>query len=294
MTDPLPLSPGVQQRELRQEMSDGVVLRVLEFIPPQGESPQEPVIVFVSGAISPLSAWQAILEVLTARYTVLFVETREKESAGLPAGQNVDFGMDRFRKDLEEVLRERVPGTRRYCFVGCSLGATVILEHLARAESLPLTSVLIAPNTDFRVPAWLLTPARTVPLWLVNALKPILKWYYGNVLVDVAREPEQAARYRQMIDSAEPSRLRAAALALQKYQGWDSLSKVSTPVLVATGESDTLHPLEKMKKIVSAMPRARLHLMASDRETHSAALGRLAIDTITAALSQQEPPSPTT
>ena len=296
MTDPIPsmsdelrLSPGVQQRKLRLEMSDGVVLRVLEFIPPQGENPQEPVIVFVSGAISPLHAWQAILEVLTARHTILFVETREKESARLPVGRSVYFGMDRLREDLDEVLRERVLGTRQHCFAGCSLGATVILEHLARTESLPLATVLIAPNSDFRVPLWLLTPARMIPLPLFNSIKPLLKWYYGKVLVDVESEPEQAARYRQMIDSAQPARLRRAGLDLQRYRGWDTFAKVTAPVLVVTGESDTLHSLPKMKKIVSTLPNAQLEIMASDRDTHSAAFGHLVIDRIATAMADQGP-----
>ena len=288
MTDSIPLPPGVHQQEFRLEMSDGVVLRLLEFSPPHGDDSLKPVIVFVPGAISPLYAWQAILEVLTVRYTVLYVETREKGSARIPAGSRVDFGMDRLRQDLDEVLEKKVPASRQHCFVGCSLGATVILEHLARVERLPLASVLIAPNSDFRVPSWLLIPARLVPIRLFNAIKPILKWYYGKVLLDVESEPEQAARYRQMIDSAQPSRLRAGALALQKYQGWETFAKVTAPVLVVTGESDTLHPLQKMKKIVSALPNARLHLMASDRETQSQALGLLAIDTITSARSQEE------
>jgi len=290
MTEPISLPPGVLQQEVGLEMSDGVILRVLEFIPPHGEKPQDPVIVFVSGAISPLSAWQAILEVLTTRYSVIFIETREKESARLPAGRTVDFGIDRMREDLEEVLRERVLATRQHCFVGCSLGATVILEQLARSENLPLATVLIAPNTDFRVPFWLLLIARMLPLRLFNALKPLLKWYYGDLLLDVKSEPEQAARYRQMIDSAQPSRLRATALALQPYRGWETFAKVTAPVLVVTGESDTLHPLSKMKKIVSVMPNARLQIMASDRETHSAAFGFLVTETIATALSDLDHP----
>lgn len=284
MTEPIPLFHGVVQRESWQEMSDGVSLRVLEFTPPSGEDHRNPVIVFVPGAISPLPLWLEILEVLTLRYSVVYVETREKNSARLPDIRRVDFEMDRFRDDIGEALRERVPEDRRHCFVGASFGATIILEHLARAERPPLTTVLIAPNSDFRVPSWLLTPARLVPAGLFGAVKPVLKWYYGKVLLDVESEPEQAARHREMIDSAEPLRLKRAALAIQKYRGWETFPNVIDPVLVVTGRSDTLHSLRKVERIASLLPNGRLQIMASDRETHSAAFGHLVVDTIAAAV----------
>ena len=289
MTEPIPLFPGVSQKETWLEMSDGVSLRVLEFTPPSGDDPQEPVIVFVPGAISPLPLWLEILGVLTPRYSVVYWETREKNSARLPEVRRVDFGMDRFRKDVDEVLRKKVLEDRKHCFVGASFGATVILEHLARAEKSPLTTILIAPNSDFRVPFWLLAPARLIPGRLFSAVKPVLKWYYGKVLLDVESEPEQAARHREMIDSAEPFRLKAAALAMQKYRGWNTFPKITEPVLVVTGKSDTLHSLPKIEKIASVLPDARLQIMASDRETHSAAFGSLVLDAIAAAMSDQRP-----
>jgi pimeloyl-ACP methyl ester carboxylesterase len=265
-------------------MSDGAALRVLEFRPAAQGNPEDPVIVFVPGAISPLPLWLEILEVLTARFSVVYVETREKNSARLPDVRNVDFGMDRMRADLKEVIAEKVPGDRLHCLVGASFGATVILEHLAKGVRSPFATILIAPNSDFRVPAWLLIPARLIPVSLFFAVKPVLKWYYGGVLVDVEKEPEQAARHREMIESADFPRLKSAALAIQSYSGWETFPKVTQPVVVATGKSDTVHDLSKVKKIVSALPNARLTIMESDRATHSSEFGLLVVETIKEAL----------
>jgi alpha-beta hydrolase superfamily lysophospholipase len=275
-----PLFPDVLQEETWQEMSDGAAIRVLEFRPATQGNPEEPVIVFVPGAISPLPLWLAILEVLTARFPVVYVETREKNSARLPDVRKVDFGMDRVREDLKEVLVEKVPEDRPHCLVGASFGATVILEHLAEGARSPLATILIAPNSDFRVPAWLLIPVRLIPVSLYFAVKPVLKWYYGNVLVDVEKEPEQAARHKEMIDSADFLRLKSAALAIQSYSGWKTFPKITEPVLVVTGESDTLHDLSKVERIVSAVPNARLTMMESDRATHSSEFGVLVLETI--------------
>ena len=265
-------------------MSDGAAIRLLDFRPAKQGSPDDPTIVLVPGAISPLPLWLEILEVLTARFPVLYLETREKNSARLTDIRNVDFKMDRFREDLEEVLEGRIPRERAHCLVGASFGATVILEHLASGGRVPKTTILISPNSDFRVPKWLLVPARMIPVGLFGLVKPILKWYYGGVLVDVEKEPEQAARHREMIDSADPLRLRTAALAIQEYSGWETFPNVTEPVLIVTGETDTVHDLSKVKKIASTIPKAEFQIMESDRATHSSEFGELVVDTIDALL----------
>ena len=263
-------------------MSAGVALRLIEFHPPAKGSPRDPIIVLVPGAISPLPLWLEILQVLTAHFPVLYLETREKNSARLTDVQNVNFRMGRFREDLREVLEERIPRERDHCLVGASFGATVILEHLAVDGRSPMATVLISPNSDFRVPRWLLVPARLIPVGLFGLVKPILKWYYGRVLVDVEREPEQAVRHGEMIDSADPLRLRTAALAIQDYDGWETFPKVTDPVLIVTGETDTLHDFSKVKRIASTIPNARFQVMESDRETHSSKFGELVVDILDA------------
>lgn len=286
MTGLAPLFPGVIQSESWQEMSDGAAIRVLEFRPAAQGNPEVPVIVMVPGAISPLPLWLEILQVLTARFPVVYVETREKNSARLTDVRSVDFRMARMREDLKEVLAEKLPRDRDHCLVGASFGATVILEHLALAEGLPLATILISPNSDFRVPGWIRTPARFIPAGLFGLVKPVLKWYYGGVLLDVEKEPEQAARHKEMIDSAEPLRLKTAALAIQAYSGWETFPKVQQPVLVVTGESDTLHSIDKVRKIASLLPNGRFQVMESDRATHSSEFGELVVETIDALMGQ--------
>lgn len=284
VTAPLELpfpAAGVREAEGRATMSDGVTLRLLNF-EPAGPA-RAPLVIFVAGWLSSVEDWRPVLDVLTSCHRVLYVETREKTSAWLPAGRRCDFSMERLRRDLAEVLEARVPAGSPFCLMGSSLGSTVILEYLSRVERRPHLTLLVAPTITFRLPSWVRITGGYLPISFVSALKPVAKWYLRHLRLDPAREPEQAAGVARNIDRAEPGRLRAIAMALDAYAGWDMLARVSAPVIVVAGATDRLHDLDTVRKIVSMMPDARLHMMASNRETHSPVMGHWAADVFTTA-----------
>lgn len=266
-----------EQRTIR--VSDGVSLRIFEFTAPDAV-PDKPPIVFLPGWISSIEGWRSVLEVLAREHRIVYVETREKRSADLPDGGDVDFSMDRLSMDLHEVLREAVPPAEPFCLMGSSLGSTVILDYLSRRLRQPVLAILVAPNLIFRLPRWVVTAAKRLPASTYTVMKPILKWYLCTFLLDAEKEPEQAERYRRNLDAAEPRRLRANALELDDYSAWDRLPRITAPVLVVAGESDSLHHMEDIERLASMLPEARLEIMASNRETHSARLGHLALQEI--------------
>jgi pimeloyl-ACP methyl ester carboxylesterase len=249
-------------------VSDGVALRLLRFGPSTDRESPAPFIVFVPGVLSPVASWQAVIDVLATRFPVLYVETRDKAGATLPR-RTVDFSMSRFRTDLHEVIEAKVPPGTPLSLVGSSLGSTTILEYLASRARTPVVSVVVAPNATLRVPGWLLPLARMAPvsLWQ-STVRPVVRWYFSAYLVDRS-EPEQTAKYRQYIDAAEPGRLRRMAVALHPYELWESLPGVASRVIVVAGRTDRLHSLADTERIVRNLPNARLHLMESNRETHS-------------------------
>lgn len=277
------LAPGASAEERYFQVSDGVSLRTVSFTPPP-QAPGKPPIVFLPGWISAIEGWREVLEVLTAEHPVLYVETREKASARLPDRGGLDFSMERLCADLDEVLSDRLGPDEAFCFFGSSLGSTLILEYLSRNERRPLLTLVVAPNVVFRLPSWVVLAARALPAGAFALLRPIMKWYLCTFMLDAEKEPEQAERYRKSLDTAEPRRLRANALELKDYSGWDRLPRVRAPVLVVAGRSDSLHHMDDMKRMVSVLPDARLEIVESNREAHSAKMGRLTVAEIEKAM----------
>ncbi len=272
-------SDGTAISEYYFYTSDGVALKIIDFIPP-GNERHQPVIVFVAGWISHISGWKAVLKEITSRYRTFYLETREKISARLPVDTAVEFSIERMRTDLDEFVLAKVPADSPFCFIGSSLGSTIILEYLIENSRQPVDAYLIAPNCEFRFPLWFVMAVRVLPLSLYPFMKSVLKWYLRNFRLDKRREPEQVKKYESTIDAAEPKRLKASALALRGYSLWHKLSEVKSPVMVIAANTDILHSASEIKTMVDLIPCGRLEIMASNRETHSAKAGVFIADQI--------------
>jgi pimeloyl-ACP methyl ester carboxylesterase len=269
---------GVKVTEDYVEVSDGVALKVIDFLP-ECDGPEKPAVVFVAGWISLISGWQDVLKQLIPRYRTIYIETREKVSARLPEG-SADFSVARMSLDIHEILNQSVSLKRPFCFVGSSLGATVVLDYLSQNLRQPSHAILIGPNAEFSFPVWSLPLIRLLPAFLYAAVKPGLKWYLRNIRLDKHRESEQVKKYEGTIDAAEPRRLKANAWALRNYKLWDKLPEVKAPVLIIGARSDILHGMDIMKRMVALMPCATLEIMESNRETHSEKAGNLIVKQI--------------
>ena len=269
--------PDVRLEEGYVVVSDGVTLRIIDFVPPC-DTPERPMVVFVAGWISLIRGWKDVLKRLTPRYRTLYVETREKVSADLPRHpRRVDFSMPRMSRDIGEILEAKVGPEKRYCLAGSSLGATVILDYLSGDQRQPEAAILIAPICELIYPFWLPVLLRPLPPSLYTAIKPMLKWYLRTVRLDRHKEPEQVKKYEGTLDAAEPKRLKANAFAVKNYSVWKSLPDIHSPVLIVGAESDTLHGLDVMNKMVALMPDAHMEMMSSNRETHSERMGDLIV-----------------
>jgi len=138
-------------KEYMLEVSDGVSLKIIDFTPrnaPQGK----PVIIFVAGWISLISGWEGVLKVLTAKYRVLYLESREKQSSIVPDVKKVSFSMERLKLDIGEIVNKVIQPSEKFILAGSSLGASAILEYCGSEKRKPLSAVLIGPNTELRFP----------------------------------------------------------------------------------------------------------------------------------------------
>jgi len=272
--------PDVRVEEDYVVVSDGVALRTIDFIPPC-DTPERPVVVFIAGWISLIDGWKNVLKKLTPCYRTLYVETREKFSARLPERAHVDFSMPRMSLDIGEILECKVVPGKRFCFAGSSLGSTVILDYLSMGLRQSEQSFIIAPICELVYPFWLPLLLRPLPPSLYTAIKPPLKWYLRNIRLDKHKEPEQVKKYEGTLDAAEPRRLKANAFAIKDYSLWNKLPDVRSPVLIVGAQSDALHGLDVMNRMVSLMPDADMEMMSSNRETHSEKMGKLIVDSMT-------------
>jgi len=261
------------------EVSDGVQLKVFDFIPP-GYTQQTPVIVFVAGWISLLQGWKSVLKVITKEYRTLYIETREKKSAQLPSGKTIHFSIDRMSLDVEEILAGTISDQQHFYFLGSSLGSTIILHYLSMTRKHPKESFLISPISEFPFPMWLLFVINFIPAGFYAAIKPVLKWYLKYFHLDRKNEPEQVKKYEGTIEAAEPGRLKANAYAIKDYNLWNRLEKIHTSVILIGAETDKLHGIDSLKKMVSRMPQAGLEMMKSNKETHSEVAGSFVVDRI--------------
>lgn len=277
----IPREPGVTVTDSYTKTSDGASLRVIDFTPP-GDAPRGPVLLFLAGWISMISAWEDVLRVLTPRIRTLYAETREKRSARIDWAGSPDFSIHRMTRDLDEIIRDRIPADRPFCLAGSSLGSTVILDYLGQGRRSPMLAIAIAPNAEFRIPPWFYTLARFIPPAAYGIVKGPIKWHLRKHRIDRTRETEQVKKYERSLDQADPRRLKASALTMKGYSLWPKLPGIGVPVVIVGAETDMLHGLDEMERMTELIPGARLEIMASNRETHSEKAGRFIMEEINA------------
>ncbi|HQP47212.1 MAG TPA: hypothetical protein PKX12_00670 [Spirochaetota bacterium] len=265
---------GTEFKEYYVRMSDGVRLRIFEFIPEAADR-KKPVIIFVAGWISLISGWKGVLQEITPHFRTIYMETREKRSSLVPQNMNVSFAMDRLRKDIGEVIDELIPEKQNFFLAGSSLGASAILEYCSLNQRIPECAFLIGPNAEFRFPKVLgdIVPAFHPSLYF--AVKPVVKWYLKNFRLDKKNAREQVKKYENTLDEADPYKLKANALAIKNYTVWDKLGTIITPCVIFGATSDTLHGTDNLQKLIAIIPRTEYIELASNTETHSNKAGKL-------------------
>jgi pimeloyl-ACP methyl ester carboxylesterase len=251
-SNPIPV-PGVEFKERRVPVEEGVKLRLFEWRPEHGNRADP--ILFVAGWISLVTGWVPLLEELITTRPVYYIETREKESAEIsPANlQPASFSIPRLADDLVAVSEQLELDGKRTVLFGSSMGSNAILEALKGSRLAAKAAFVIGPNAEFHFPWWG-RPLVHLPPWVYSAAKPFVLWYLRNFRVNAQEDPEQMARYVRTIRAADPRRIMLSARAVIDYQAMPGLETISSPVAVAYAATDTLHGEEEVQRIVDAMP----------------------------------------
>ncbi|NOZ75873.1 MAG: hypothetical protein GXO90_10975 [FCB group bacterium] len=217
-----------------------------------------------------MAGWKTVLREMTAIWPVIYLETREKNSAETTA--NSSFGTQAIASDLVKAAHglNLIPETTLW--FGSSLGATAILEAIHSLDIPPLALALVGPNAEFRIPLWGRVLIACFPPALYSLMKPFVKWYLRTFRLDVAHDHKQYEKYCTALDEANPARLKRGAQELARYTVWDRLPEIECPVLIFGGSRDILHEPENLRLMERLLPKGRYLDMGTNSATHSPAM----------------------
>ncbi|MBN2031139.1 alpha/beta hydrolase [bacterium] len=246
-------------------VSDNVSLRVIQLSPAMDRG--QPVVVFIAGWISLISAWKNVLKEITKDHTVYYVETREKISSQVQG--KTTYSIEAIGRDIVHLTSQLNLKERKYILFGSSLGATAILDCCRSLTMAPLCLILVGPNAHFRVPKIGMVVVRIFPPRLYLLLKPYIKWYLKTFRLDIKSDYAQYEKYGRYLDSADPWKLKKAALAFSKYTVWEVLKTIKYPTLIIGASKDILHEPANLQQMVQTMANATYVDLETNKRTHS-------------------------
>ena len=245
------------------EVANGYQLRVYSFTPNQASTARP--VIFIPGWTSVMDGWAPLLSKWAEQRTIHYIETREKRSAIVPKKVKVrDFKMLRHAEDLKAIINQLNLDSNVLWF-GSSLGATVILHGMFEGLLEGKSAFLIAPNSQFRFPIWMV-PLTAAPWWFYSPLirlgLPYLKWRL--------KEPKQYIRYKRTLTQAHLLRLKRSVQANRRYDLPTNLDRIDAHVAICIAESDTLHTGTDSHGIADVLPNGSLVEVPSNQYAHEA------------------------
>ncbi|MBW2366200.1 MAG: alpha/beta hydrolase [Deltaproteobacteria bacterium] len=255
-------APGA---EALVQVTDQVSLRVITFTP--AKETTHPQVVFVAGLISQIMGWEKVLLEMTRDFKVYYVETREKASSVVKG--NAKYSIEEIGKDIVSLISRLGLEPQKYILFGSSLGATAILDSCRFIKKDPLCLVLIGPNAIFRFPKWSFPIIWILPPRLYLLIKPLIRWYLRNFEVDIKSDYAQYEKYSNILDIADPWKLKKIVFPLARYSVWDRLNEIHCPALIIGASKDIMHIPENILKMVKQLDRATYLDMQTNSQTHS-------------------------
>ncbi|HQM42967.1 MAG TPA: hypothetical protein PLI72_04385 [Smithellaceae bacterium] len=271
MNSPCGEIKGVEYREEFVAVDKSVRLKVMAFR--QSAAQDKSPVLFVAGWISSFSGWVPFIRALAGERDVYYLETREKESA-IIENENLleddDFSIYQNAEDIIKVAEHFGLNCPQTIACGSSLGATSLLEAMKKGRLNVGSAFLVGPNSEFAAPRplwWILS----LPVCFYRPFTYFLKWYLRHFRVDAEKEPEQMERYKKMLKTVNPSRLKhsARSVILGRYQVWENIETIRVPVAVAYALSDKLHDLNNLLLIAKRLPCSKLNECPSNLYMHS-------------------------
>ncbi|MCK5147026.1 alpha/beta hydrolase [bacterium] len=247
-------------------INDSVNLKIFDITPAQ--KTDLPTVVFVAGWISRIEGWADVLCEMSKDFPIKYIETRDKISSQLKKG--AQLRVEDIGDDIVKLVKRWNLKEKNYILLGSSLGATAILDSAEKYSPTPKAMILVAPNTEFRMPLiwqWIIGG-----FWphLYFIIRPLIKWYLKHFRMHVDADIAQYKKYCTALDAADPNKLKTAAKTLWHYSVWDKLKCINIPVFIFSASTDKLHEPEQVERMLSLLPQAEHLDMKTNSATHSA------------------------
>lgn len=263
-----PHLPEANAEELFVEVAPNISIRVLRWVPADSSAASLDPAVVVPGWGSVFEGWRPLLTEWVSRRPIVYIETREKKSARITRKvRREDFEMRHHGHDVAAVLDEFGIDSSEVDWFSSSLGATLLIDAYQNDVLAGRSSILLAPNPDFKFPLWArILLKMPLPKFIHPALVRFAVW----VVERRTKEEGQRIRYRRALMSQDLERLLLSSRANIRYSLPQDLSRVSVPCAVMTAKSDTLHGMDKVLDIVDRLPNAVLIEVPSNQYAHEA------------------------
>ena len=247
------------------EVEPGVSIRVLVWDAEEA-GPGSGTVVMVPGWGSLFEGWRPLVTEWVKSRHLIYIETREKASSKFNRRiSKDDFSIERHSKDITAVLEALDIDQPDIDWYSSSLGSTLLIDAFEKGDLGGRSSVLLAPNPDFRFPLW----SRMIiysPLPMVAFRKMV--GFVAWVVNRRTEEEGQKVRYRRALLAQDVPRMLLSARWNLGYSLPEDLSRIEVPCAVMTATSDTLHDFDKVQRIADSIPNCRMIKVPSNQYAH--------------------------
>ena len=247
------------------EVESGVSIRVLAWNA-EGIEPDSGTVVMVPGWGSLFEGWRPLVTEWVKSRHLIYIETREKASSKFDRRiSKDDFSIERHSKDIAAVLEALDVDQENIDWYSSSLGSTLLIDAFEKGGLGGRSSVLLAPNPDFRFPLWsrmiIYSP---LPMVVFRKMVGFVAWVVNRR----TKEEGQKVRYRRALLAQDAPRMLLSARWNLGYSLPEDLSKIEVPCAVMTASSDTLHDFDKVERIGDSIPNCRMIKIPSNQYAH--------------------------
>ena len=247
------------------EVESGVSIRVLVWNS-EGTGLDSGTVVMVPGWGSLFEGWRPLVTEWVKSRHLIYIETREKASSKFNRRiSKDDFSIERHSKDIAAVLEALDVEQANIDWYSSSLGSTILIDAFEKGDLDGRSSVLLAPNPDFRFPLW----SRVIiysPLPMVAFRKMV--GFVAWVVNRRTKEEGQKVRYRRALLAQDVPRMLLSARWNLGYSLPEDLSRIEVPCAVMTAASDTLHDFGKVERLADSIPNCKMIKVPSNQYAH--------------------------
>ena len=247
------------------EVESGVSIRVLVWNS-EGTGLDSGTVVMVPGWGSLFEGWRPLVTEWVKSRHLIYIETREKASSKFNRRiSKDDFSIGRHSKDVAAVLESLDVDQANIDWYSSSLGSTLLIDAFEKGYFGGRSSVLLAPNPDFRFPLWsrmiIYSP---LPMVAFRRMVGFVAWVVNRR----TKEEGQKVRYRRALLAQDVPRMLLSARWNLGYSLPEDLSHIEVPCAVMTATSDTLHDFDKVQRIADSIPNCRMIKVPSNQYAH--------------------------